>query len=103
MPASLPAHAAPRLTLRPPLQAGGGGHHTVVGADVGQEMQFSVRTLAESSMSSYPGSVRLSEAMMPGTEPAEFRSHLASVDEGDIGRMPSPSFTSANTRMTENL
>ena len=40
---------------------------------------------------------------MPGTEPAEFRSHLASVDEGDIGRMPSPSFTSANTRMTENL
>ena len=101
MPASLPAHTAPRLTLRPPLPAGGGGHHTVVGADVGQEMQFSVRTLAESSMSSYPGSVRLSEA--PGAEPTEYRSHLASVDEGDIGRMPSPSFTSANTRMTENL
>ena len=80
---------------------GGGGHHTVVGADIGQEMQFSVRTLAESSISSYPGSVRLSEA--PGAEPTEYRSHLASVDEGDIGRMPSPSFTSANTRMTENL
>ena len=83
-------------------EAGGsGGHHTVVGADIGQEMQFSVRTLAESSISSYPGSVRLSEA--PGAEPTEYRSHLASVDEGDIGRMPSPSFTSANTRMTENL